>query len=150
MSDQPAKRPVASAPPEPETAEYEPPQVEEMPSDQSAATGAGINTQTSDRNAKHGFESVDVDAVLAGVVDLPLTSWSYKEDDPATRHVGPMAQDFAATFGVGDDDRHIHVVDANGVALAAIQALAKQLAETQARIGELEAEVERLRAPALV
>jgi hypothetical protein len=150
MSDQPPERQDAPEPPEPDT-DYEPPRAEELPGDASAVTATGVNTQPgSDRNAKHGFEGVDVDAVLTGVVDLPLTSWSYKEDDPGTRHLGPMAQDFAATFGVGDDDRHIHVVDANGVALAAIQALAKQLAETQARIAELESEVERLRAPALV
>ena len=34
-----------------------------------------------------------------------------------------MAQDFAAAFGVGEDDRHISTVDADGVALAAIQEL---------------------------
>jgi hypothetical protein len=51
-----------------------------------------------------------------------------------------MAQDFAAAFGVGDDDRHIHTVDASGVALAAIQALAARLAAAEARIEELQAE----------
>jgi hypothetical protein len=34
-----------------------------------------------------------------------------------------MAQDFAAAFGVGEDDKHISTVDADGVALAAIQGL---------------------------
>jgi len=34
-----------------------------------------------------------------------------------------MAQDFYAAFGVGPDDRHIATVDADGVALAAIQGL---------------------------
>jgi trimeric autotransporter adhesin len=32
-----------------------------------------------------------------------------------------MAQDFHAAFQVGDDDKHITTVDADGVALAAIQ-----------------------------
>jgi hypothetical protein len=64
------------------------------------------------------------------------------------RHVGPRAQDFAAAFGVGEDDRHIHVVDASGVALAAIQALAARLAEAEANIAELQAELERRGAPA--
>jgi hypothetical protein len=36
-----------------------------------------------------------------------------------------MAQDFAAAFAVGEDDKHIHPVDAQGVAFAAIQALYK-------------------------
>ena len=34
-----------------------------------------------------------------------------------------MAQDFHASFGLGNDDRTFHSVDAHGVALAAIQAL---------------------------
>ena len=38
-------------------------------------------------------------------------------------HIGPMAQDFHAAFGVGADDKHIATVDADGVALAAIQGL---------------------------
>jgi hypothetical protein len=40
-----------------------------------------------------------------------------------------MAQDFYAAFGVGEDDTHITTVDADGVALAAIQGL---YAENQA------------------
>jgi hypothetical protein len=71
---------------------------------------------------------------------LPIQSWSYRDDDPRVRHIGPMAQDFAAAFAVGDDDRHIHTVDASGVALAAIQALAARLAAAEARIEELQAE----------
>ena len=38
-----------------------------------------------------------------------------------------MAQDFAATFQVGRDDRHIALVDASGVALAAVQALSRRV-----------------------
>jgi hypothetical protein len=34
-----------------------------------------------------------------------------------------MAQDFHEAFGVGRDERHITTVDADGVALAAIQGL---------------------------
>jgi len=36
-----------------------------------------------------------------------------------------MAQDFRAAFGLGEDDKHISTVDADGVALAAIQELYK-------------------------
>jgi hypothetical protein len=38
-------------------------------------------------------------------------------------HLGPVAQDFHADFGVGLDDRSICTLDADGVALAAIQGL---------------------------
>ncbi len=37
------------------------------------------------------------------------------------RHVGPMAQDFHAAFGLGDSDKSIGMQDIEGVALAAIQ-----------------------------
>jgi trimeric autotransporter adhesin len=66
-----------------------------------------------------------------------------------TQHVGPMAQDFHAAFGVGPDDKHIATVDADGVALAAIQGLnqklEQQLKEKDARISALEETVAELR-----
>jgi hypothetical protein len=78
---------------------------------------------TSDRNRKAGFEPVDVEGVLAKVAGLPLTTWHYTNDAAATPHLGPMAQDFHAAFGLGGDDKTIATVDADGVALAAIQGL---------------------------
>ena len=41
-------------------------------------------------------------------------------------HIGPTAQDFSRAFGLGEDNRHITTVDADGVALAAIQGLYRQ------------------------
>jgi predicted lipoprotein len=52
--------------------------------------------------------------------------------------MGPMAQDFYAAFGLGEDDKHIDTVDADGVALAAIQALYRQTQEQQQQIKSLE------------
>jgi len=43
--------------------------------------------------------------------------------------VGPVAQDFHAVFEVGSDDTAIATVDADGVALAAIQGLNQRLTE---------------------
>jgi len=40
-----------------------------------------------------------------------------------------MAQDFRAAFNVGEDEKHISTVDADGVALAAIQGLNQKLQE---------------------
>jgi hypothetical protein len=82
----------------------------------------------SDRAKKDNFGSVDPADMLARVRELPIATWNYTADDPAVRHIGPMAQDFAALFGVGDDDRHIHPLDGQGVALAAIQGLSAELA----------------------
>ena len=63
---------------------------------------------------------------------------------PAERHIGPMAQDFHAAFGLGGDDKHIDVVDGIGVSLAAIKALQRQLAEKAAQIDLLETQLQAL------
>jgi hypothetical protein len=49
-----------------------------------------------------------------------------------------MAQDFYAAFDLGEDDRHISAVDADGVALAAIQGLYRVVQEQEAQIAALE------------
>ncbi len=104
----------------------------------------GDSGTTSDRALKDRFAPVDPAAVLARVAALPIETWSYK-GEPG-RHLGPMAQDFAAAFGLGADDRHIHALDAAGVALAAIQALRRQLEAQAARLVALEGECAALRA----
>jgi hypothetical protein len=76
---------------------------------------------TSDRNAKRDIVEVDPQAVLDKVAALPISTWRFKQTDEL--HMGPMAQDFAASFGLGVDDKHINLTDISGVALAAIKAL---------------------------
>lgn len=94
---------------------------------------------TSDRNAKEEFKPIDAQAVLNKVANLPITEWRYKTQTDA-RHIGPMAQDFREAFGLGRDDKHITSVDADGVALAAIQGLNQKLENTLAeKSQELEA-----------
>ena len=83
---------------------------------------------TSDRDAKERFAPVNTHAVLEKLAGLPITEWQYKSQTDV-RHIGPMAQDFYAAFGVGRDERHITSVDADGIALAAIQALNEKLQE---------------------
>ena len=75
--------------------------------------------------------------ILARVAKLPLSVWTYGFDDASVRHLGPMAQDFAAAFGLGSSDRHIDVVDANGVALAAIKALYQRVVDLEREVAEL-------------
>lgn len=98
----------------------------------------------SDRALKANFGSVDPADMLARVRALPISTWNYTSDDPAIRHVGPMAQDFAALFGVGADDRHIHPLDGQGVALAAIQGLAEELARLRAENAQLAARLQAI------
>lgn len=95
----------------------------------------GMYSSTSDRNAKTDIAPVDPQAVLERVAALPVSTWRFKQADE--RHMGPMAQDFSAAFGLGMDDKHIAPSDVGGVALAAIQALKQQLDGKDALIREL-------------
>jgi hypothetical protein len=101
---------------------------------------AGTLTQNSDRNVKGGFQPVDVRVVLEKVAAMPFTRWHYT-NDPSTPHLGPMAQDFYAAFGLGEDDKHITTVDEGGVALAAIQGLHQEVKAKDAKIAQLEKEL---------
>jgi hypothetical protein len=108
------------------------------------AAGSGSWTSMSDRNAKENFAPLNPQSVLAKVAALPLSTWNYKAQNPAIRHLGPMAQDFKAAFGVGETDTGITGVDADGVALAAIQGLNQKLEETRAENADLRARLEKL------
>ena len=106
---------------------------------------AGSQFATSDRNAKQNFEAVIPQDILSKIVAMPVTAWSYKAEGTAVRHIGPMAQDFAAAFGVGDSDKHIHMVDANGVTMAAIQALYAMIQQRDQQIDGLRSELEQIK-----
>jgi len=106
-------------------------------------TATGFNP-TSDRDAKENFEDVDSREVLEKVASLPISRWNFKTES-SVQHVGPVAQDFHAAFGLGMDDKHIATVDADGVALAAIQGLHEIVQEKDAEIQELKQTVADLR-----
>lgn len=91
-------------------------------------------------------QPADHHEVLRKLAALSIETWNYKTDDPSIRHIGPMAQDFAAAFNVGHDDKHIHVVDSMGVAFAAIKALHEVLQERAAGIEAMKAELRALKA----
>ena len=60
--------------------------------------------------------------------------------------MGPVAEDFKDAFGLAGDGRSIGTVDADGVALAAIQGLNQKLeaenATLRARLDALEAKLQ--------
>jgi hypothetical protein len=85
----------------------------------------GLLTENSDVNAKQDIVPVDRHDVLAKIAGLPIAEWSYK-DAPDQRHIGPMAQDFHAAFGLGRDNTHIATLDTSGVALLGIKALVEE------------------------
>ncbi len=101
------------------------------------AAGGGSWSSISDRNAKRDFEAVDKRELLARLAKVPIATWRYRTQDVSIRHIGPVAQDFHAAFGVGEDDKRITTVDADGVALGAIQGLHELLKEKDAQIAAL-------------
>jgi hypothetical protein len=89
---------------------------------------------TSDRNAKENFAIVDARRVLEQLVAMPLSTWNFKGADPRVRLLGPIAQDFHAAFGLGNDDKTIVDTNLHGVALAAVQGLHQIVQANQAQM----------------
>lgn len=96
----------------------------------------------SDRNLKENFASIDSLDILAKLVEMPVQTWTWKNEKETVRHLGPVAQDFFSAFNLGVDNRHISTMDANGIALAAIQGLNRKLEE---KLREKTAEIQVLK-----
>jgi hypothetical protein len=111
------------------------------------ASGGGAWATLSDRAAKKDIIAVDSRSILDRLASMPLYTWRYIAEVSGATHMGPVAQDFRAAFGLGDSDKTITTVDADGVALAAIQGLNQKLeAEFKAkdaRINRQEAQIKQ-------
>ena len=103
---------------------------------------SGTCSCSSDFSRKEKITSINTRAILEKVSALPITEWQFKGE--STRHLGPMAQDFYAAFGLGADKTTIATVDADGIALAAIKALKEENDNLKERLARLEAVVSRM------
>ncbi|HSV17793.1 MAG TPA: tail fiber domain-containing protein [Casimicrobiaceae bacterium] len=108
--------------------------------------GGGSWTSLSDRAAKRDLLSADPEAVLEKVAAMPIYTWRYITERSGASHMGPMAQDFYQAFSLGDSDKTITNVDADGVALAAIQGLKQLLDRKDAQLRHMELELEAIKA----
>lgn len=100
----------------------------------------GSLVHSSSRTVKEHIGEIDNLEILERLREVPVASWSYKhEQSNSARHLGPMAEDFYAAFGLGFDDKHIAVNDSVGVALAAIQGLHDLVERKDGEIAELKA-----------
>jgi hypothetical protein len=106
--------------------------------------GSGTWASSSDRRQKKDVVALDDRKILAKVAALPVSAWSYRSEG-RVRHIGPMAQDFHAAFGLGTDDTHITSIDEDGVALAAIKALHAEVEQQRVELRRLTGEVSSLR-----
>ena len=104
--------------------------------------GSGSWETLSDRHVKTAFSPVDGREILDRLKTVPILSWRYRTEDPAARHIGPTAQDFHQAFQVGTDERYINSMDADGIAMAAIQGLYDAVRE---RNRTIEAHEKRIR-----
>jgi len=107
-------------------------------------TISGALTENSSRTVKTGFQELDPRQVLDQLVGMPVTTWAYSHDESGTRHIGPMAEDFYAAYGLGEDNKHIAISDKAGVALAAIKGLNEVVKEKEAEIAQLEKQTTEL------
>ena len=108
------------------------------------AAGSGTWASLSDQAAKQDLAVVDPQTILAKVVAMPVSTWRYRSETSGALHMGPTAQDFHAAFGLGEGNRTITTVDADGVALAAIQGLHQVLEARNAQSLELSRDMDVL------
>jgi Chaperone of endosialidase len=102
----------------------------------------GTISGSSDRNMKKDISAVRPEEVLSRLASLPIATWSYKTEN--VRHMGPMAQDFSAAFGLGADDTHIAYGDMAGVTMAAVQSLNEVVQKKETEITDLKSRIETL------
>ncbi len=119
-------------------------------SNEDATTGVGLSAgggswnDLCDVRRKRLHEDVNTAEILQKISALPLHRWSYTSQDERIQHVGPTAQDFYAAFHLGESDTTINTLDPDGVALAAIQEIAKRLKALEDENTALRARVQSL------
>lgn len=111
-------------------------------------SGGGSWNGFSARAYKENFAPMDSLLLLQRLADIEISTWNYITQDAAIRHIGPMADDFNSLVdGLGGEGTdYINSLDADGVALAAIQGLYTIVQAQDAEIDGLKAEVDGLAA----
>ncbi|MFL5381505.1 MAG: tail fiber domain-containing protein [Longimicrobiaceae bacterium] len=99
-------------------------------------------TCASSRTLKENYLTVDGEEVLTRIRTLPVTTWNMIGGERTVRHLGPVAEDFYAAFGLGLGETTIGLGDIDGVNLAGVKALE---ARTTALRQELDARTAELR-----
>jgi len=99
---------------------------------------------SSDRALKENLVLAEPQQTLQQLAQVPVYYWNAKGG--GARHIGPMAQDFAAAFAVGENNTSLATIDLDGVALAAIQGLYQRSKELEAENAGLHQQAQHLQA----
>ena len=102
-------------------------------------------TCASSRTLKENYLTVDGEDVLARIRTLPITTWNMIGGDRTVRHLGPVAEDFYAAFGLGLGETTIGLGDIDGVNLAAAKALEARTRELRQELDARTAELRQER-----
>ncbi|MCO4879061.1 tail fiber domain-containing protein [Paraburkholderia caribensis] len=96
--------------------------------------GSSAMSFFSDRNLKTDVKDIDSDEAVEKFKNMPISTWRYKPGIGMgdAMHMGPMAQDFQKSFGLGDGHT-IQAVDAFGTQAAAIKGLANKVSALEKR-----------------
>ena len=119
-------------------------------SDNSSNSGVYLNAgdsawnSLSDKNSKENYKKVNKQEILNKLVAMPIEEWNYISQDDKIRHIGPYAQDFNRAYHLGDGKLTISTIDADGIALVSLQALAERNKNLEAKVEALEARLKRL------
>src|SRR4029077_17498977 len=83
----------------------------------------------SSRTLKENLPTTSPNDILSKIDSLPIYTWNYKTQNASTTHIGPMAEDFYQTFGLGGENggKAMSTIDPAGVALAGIQGLNEKI-----------------------
>jgi hypothetical protein len=107
----------------------------------------GVWTANSSRDTKENFRELAPGEALARIAKLSVPEWNYKGEDRAVRHIGPIAEDFHAAFGLnGASNKMVSHIDPAGVALAGLKDVARKLDEQQRQLEEQQREIAQLKA----
>ncbi|EKD30401.1 MAG: hypothetical protein ACD_78C00067G0003, partial [uncultured bacterium (gcode 4)] len=108
-------------------------------------SAAGVLQGVSSKTSKENYESLDFRDILDKIDELSVEKWNYKTEGKDIKHIGPYAEDFRASFGLGESDKSIALIDEAGVALAGVKGLLRIVREQEQTIQELRKDVENLK-----
>ena len=100
--------------------------------------GMGAYALLSSKKAKVKTGETSAEKIVEKVRTMPVDRWRYKKEasPDQAEHVGPYAEDFAKRFGVGDG-KTISIIDAVGVAIAAVKGAAQKIERIEGQMARI-------------